>query len=261
MRTPRPMSRKHTKRIFEKRQQQQQRCRGKDGSATEDVINLERFSFWSDRVIKVKFTLVKESSNFNRKSSVNRGHISEFFSCKMVAPRKKSFHGNDFMVSSVTALGTLLLESSLEEISLHAIGTWYLVLPPQFRLLLVHMHEHLIYTQNVTNATKHSNTYSILTYSILTCYCLKATVHNVIGVICSVLVTMYVICLGLVCKRPRCHGMQSDFLAGHDSREWYVIAGLSLQESSHRKHTSGFPPVFFFQEVTSEIVLKFFRNT
>ena len=242
------MSRKNTKRIFEKRQQQQQRCREKDGSTIEDVINLECFSLWSERVIRVKFTFVIESSNYNRKSSVNRGHISEIFSCKMVAPRKKSFHESDFTVSPVTALGTLPLEPSLEEISLHAIGTWYLVLPPQFRLLLVHIHEHLIYTQNVTNATKQSNTYSILTYSIPTCYCLKANVHNVVGVICSVLVNMCVICLGLVCKRPRCHGMQSDFFAGHDSREWYVIAGSGLQESSHRKHTSGSLPVCFFKK-------------
>ena len=248
------MSQNNTKRIFEKRQQQQLRRRRKDVSTTKDVINLERFSFWSEKVIRVKL----ESSNYNRKSSVNRGHISEIFSCKMVAPRKKSFYESDFTVSPVTALGTLPLEHSLEEISLHAIGTWYLVLSPQFRLLLVHIHEHLIYTQNVTNATKQSNTYSILTYSILTCYCLKATVHNVIGVICSILVTMYVICLGLVCKRPRCHGMQSDFFAGHDSREWYVIAGVGLQESSHRKHTSGSLPVCFFQKVTGEIVFNFF---
>ena len=236
------MSRKNAKRDFEKRRQlQQQRRRGKDGSTTEeDVINLERFSFWTEIVTRIKFNLVLESPNYNRKLLVNRSNISAIFLCKMVALKKKSFHESDFTVSPVTALGSFHLEPSREEIFLQSISTWSLVLSPQFRLLLVHMHEHLIYTQHVTNVSKHSNTHSILTYSILTCCCLEATVHSVIGVMCSVLVIMFVICLGLVGKRPRCHGMQSDFFAGHDSREWYFIAGvLGLQEASHIKHTSG----------------------
>ena len=235
------MSRKNAKRDFEKRQQlQQQRRRGKDSSTTEHVINLERFSFWTEIVTRIKFNLVLKSSNYNRKLPVNCRNISAIFLCKMVVLRKKSFHESDFTVSPVTALGSLSLEPSREEISLHSIGTWSLVLSPQFRLLLAHIHEHLIYTQHVTNASKQSNNHSILTYSILTCCCLEATVHSVIGVICSVLVIMFVICLGLVCKRPRCHGMQSDFFVGHDSREWHFIAGvLGLQKASHIKHTSG----------------------
>ena len=239
------MSRINAKRDFEKRQQlQQQRRRGKDSSTTEHVINLERFSFWTEIVTRIKFNLVLKSSNKNRKLPVNCRNISAIFLCKMVVLRKKSFHESDFTVSPVTALGSIPLEPSREEISLQPIGTWSLVLSPQFRLLLVHMHEHLIYTQHVTKASKHS-----ITHSILTCYCLETTVHSVIGVICSVLVIMFVICLGLVCKRPRCHGMQSDFFAGHDPREWYFIAGvLGLQEASHIKHNSGHLLVCFFHE-------------
>ena len=225
--TPLPMSHRNTKR----QQQLQKRRRG-----TEDVRNAERFSFWVERVKGVKFILLIKSLNYNRKLSVNCRYISKMFLRRMVALRKKSFHESEFTVSPVTALGTLPLEPSLQEISLQAFGPWYLVLSPQFRLPLVHMYEHLIYT-HVTNAIKQSNTYSILTYSILTCYCLKATVYNVIGVICSVLVTMYVICLGLVCKRPRCHGMQSDFFVGHDSREWYVIAGVLVYRNHPTKNT------------------------
>ena len=159
---------------------------------------------------------------------------------KTFSAGQESFHMCEIPVIRTTVLDTIPLKSCLEEIPLFTLVTWHLVLSPRFRSNLVHCGEHAIYAQYVTTALKRiaTNTYSntyLYTYLLS---CLKANVHNVIGVICSFIVFSNLIWAGLVGKRPWCHGKQPDFCKDGDFRvEWYTSSAWNerLQKLSHIK--------------------------
>ena len=197
----------------------------------------ENISIWEYRNQK-SFSFFKE--NVTKKICKLFTQVIGTLFGKTFSTGQKSFHMCEIPVIRTTVLDTIRLKSCLEEIPLFTLVTWHLVLSPRFRSNLVHCGEHAIYAQCVTTALKRiaTNTYSNTYSNTYLLSCLKANVHNVTGVICSLIVFSNLIWLGLVGKRPWCHGKQSDFCKDGDSRvEWYTSSAWNerLQKLSHIK--------------------------
>lgn len=177
---------------------------------------------------KESVTETKTQNSFSEPKFI----LAEIFSVKHMIRGKKSFPApgvNDNEVSKREARGSIPLKYGLDEIQLLTVVAWDHVISSLIGSKLAHLIEHSISSLHVATPTLTQSKY-LLTTNLLNTYppLLRGKcAHNVIGVICSLLVAPDLIHLGLNDKRPRRQSTHPNFWMDRSSGGWYTPAVLT----------------------------------